>query len=178
MRLYRYSTAIMLSEAIGRLPVAGARRALGTHVLGMHIGRDVKLYRWREVRCGRRISIGDGSIIGLWSTLDGRGGISIGRNVNLSSEVALWTVEHDPNSASFEARASGIEIGDRAWLSFRTTVLPGVAIGEGAVVAAGAVVTKDVAPYAIVGGIPARQIGVRNHELAYDLGDLPAPPFI
>jgi len=178
MRLYRYSAAILLSEAIGRIPIASARRALGTRVLGLRLGPDVRLHRWREIRCGRRITIGAGSIVGFWATLDGRGGITIGRDVNLSSEVALWTVEHDPNSPDFAARDAPIEIGDRAWLSFRVTVLPGVTIGEGAVVAAGAVVTADVEPYTIVGGVPARRIGARERSLTYSLADTPAPPLI
>ena len=56
-------------------------------------------------------------------------------------------------------------IGDRAWLGSRALVLPGVTIGEGAVVAAGAVVTSDVPAYAVVGGVPARAIGARPREL-------------
>ena len=58
-------------------------------------------------------------------------------------------------------------IEDYVWVATRATVLPGVTIGEGAVVAAGAVVTKDVEPYTIVGGVPARSIGVRNRALSY-----------
>ena len=71
-----------------------------------------------------------------------------------------------------------MRIGDWAWLSFRSTILPGVTIGEGAVVAAGAVVTRDVPPYAIVAGIPARVVGERPRELDYDLNTQAAPWFI
>jgi acetyltransferase-like isoleucine patch superfamily enzyme len=114
------------------------------------------------------VTIGDGSVIGFDAILDGRGGLTIGRNVNLSSEVAIWTAQHDHRSPTFAARCAPVTIGDRAWLSFRTTILPGVTIGDGAVVAAGAVVTTDVPPFAIVGGIPARIIGVRTRELSYE----------
>jgi acetyltransferase-like isoleucine patch superfamily enzyme len=62
---------------------------------------------------------------------------------------------------------------ERAWLSFRTTVLPGVTIHEGAVLAAHAVATKDVPPFSIAGGIPARLIGKRNTALTYELTGFP-----
>jgi maltose O-acetyltransferase len=72
-----------------------------------------------------------------------------------------------------------VVVGDHAWLSFRCTVLPGVTIGEGAVVAAGAVVTKDVPRYAIVAGIPARVIGERSPRgLDYDLTLANTPWFV
>ena len=157
----------LTGEAIGKLP-SGTLRVLGAKCLGMKVAPTAKLYRWREVRHGKNISIGDGSIIGMWATLDGRKGISIGKNVNLSSEVALWTLQHDYNSPTFATTGGPIVIGDRAWISFRSTILPGVTIGEGAVVAANSVVTKDVAPYTVVGGIPARKIGERAPGMSYD----------
>jgi maltose O-acetyltransferase len=82
--------------------------------------------------------------------------------------VAIWTWQHDYRHPLFHAFGGPVVIGDRAWLSFRTTILPNVTIGEGAVVAAGAVVTCDVPPFAVVGGIPARIIGHRPTDLTYD----------
>ena len=66
-------------------------------------------------------------------------------------------------------------IGNRAWIGPGTTILHSVNIGEGAVIAAGAVVTKDVEPFAIMAGIPARKIGERNHNLRYEFNGYPAP---
>lgn len=160
-------SSFLVAEAIGRTP-SGNLRSIGARALGMTVAPTAKLYRWREVREGRNITIGDGSIIGMWATLDGREGITIGKNVNFSSEVALWTLQHDYNSPTFETTGGPIVIGDRAWISFRATILPGVTIGEGAVVAANSVVTKDVAPYTVVGGIPAKPIGKRTSDLSYD----------
>jgi len=60
-----------------------------------------------------------------------------------------------------------VEIGDYAWVCSRSIILPGVKVGEGAVVACGAVVTKDVEPYTVVGGIPAKKIADRNKNLEY-----------
>jgi acetyltransferase-like isoleucine patch superfamily enzyme len=144
----------------------------------MQIDSEARLYRWRDIRSGANISIGAGSVIGFSAILDGRRGITIGRNVNLSSEVALWTLQHDHSSPDFDTTGGPIVIRDRAWISFRAVILPGVTIAEGAVVAAGAVVTRDVAPYAIVGGIPARVIGTRRRDLRYSLYDRAAPWFV
>jgi acetyltransferase-like isoleucine patch superfamily enzyme len=146
--------------------------------LGVRIGQGVQLYRWREIRFGRHIRIGDGSVLGFWATLDGRRGIEIGRNVNISSEVAFWTLQHDPQRSDFGLAGGPIVVEDDAWVSFRATILPGVTIGRGAVVAAGAVVTRDVPPYAIVGGVPARVIGQRSQDLSYSLTGGGHPWFI
>jgi acetyltransferase-like isoleucine patch superfamily enzyme len=167
LRGAKSGVAFLAAEAIGRLP-SGALRTAGARALGMTVAPTAKLYRWREVREGRKITIGDGSIIGMWATLDGRESITIGRNVNLSSEVALWTLQHDYNSPTFATSGGPIVIGDRAWISFRATILPGVTIGEGAVVAANSVVTKDVPPYVVVGGIPAKPIAERTTDLSYE----------
>jgi len=159
---------ILGGEWIGRIPIRWIRDRLARRVLGMRVDPSAQLYRWREVRSGRNVTVGAGSVIGLWATLDARvGGITIGRHVNFSSDVAIWTQQHDPRSPDFAAVGGPVTIEDRAWLSFRCTVLPGVTIGEGAVVAAGAVVTTDVAPYTIVGGVPARPIGERPRDLTY-----------
>ena len=144
----------------------------------MDIRPGARLYRWRELRSAHNISIGEGSIIGFDAIMDGREGITLGRNVNLSSEVALWTLQHDPGSPDFAARGAPIVVEDRVWLSFRSTVLPGVRIGEGAVVAAGAVVTHDVAPYTIVGGVPAKLVGHRTRDLRYSFENVRTAWFV
>jgi acetyltransferase-like isoleucine patch superfamily enzyme len=137
---------------------------------GAKLGKNVSLYSGFEVRNPWNLSIGTNSIIGFKCVLDARRGLVIGNYVNFSSEVMIWTLQHDYNSPTFADKGGKVVIGDRAWLSCRSIILPGVTIGEGAVVAAGAVVTKDVAPYTIVGGIPAKEIGKRNRDLTYELG--------
>jgi acetyltransferase-like isoleucine patch superfamily enzyme len=170
-------SAMLLGSIVARVPSASVRRRFYA-LMGLTIGRRAHIYGGMEIRDPRNIAIGEGSVIGLHATLDGREGIEIGRNVNLSSEVAIWTLEHDPQRPDFGAKGGPVIIGDRAWLSFRCTILPGITIGEGAVVAAGAVVTHDVAPFAIVAGVPARQIGERNPDLTYELGRAPAYWFV
>ena len=170
----------LFNDSVGKLPLRSVRLTLATRVLGMTIHPTAQIYRWREVRGGPNISIGSGTVVGLWCSLDGRRGIEIGRNVNISSEVAFWTLQHDHRDPEFGNVGAPIVVGDFAWLSFRSTILPGVTIGEGAVVAAGAIVTKDVAPYSIVGGVPAKLIGDRTRTLTYDWSDArkAAPWFI
>ena len=146
--------------------------------LGLRLGRNSVIYMGTEIRRPSGILIGSQTIIGHSCVLDGRGGLRIGSNVNFSSEVMIWTAQHDPQSPSFETRFAPVVIEDYAWLSCRTVILPGVTIGKGAVVAAGAVVTKSVDPYTVVGGVPAKPIGKRNPNLTYNLTDGGIPLFI
>ncbi|MBW9206904.1 acyltransferase [Mumia sp. zg.B17] len=167
----RAGALLLLTLSLGRLPLRGLRTSLARRLLGLQIARDAVLYRWRDLRYPAGIIIGGGSVIGFDATLDGRRGITIGRNVNLSSEVAMWTLQHDHNDPDFGTEGGPITVGDYAWISFRATILPGVRIGEGAVVAANAVVTRDVPDYAVVGGIPAKVIGQRTRDLDYSISE-------
>ncbi len=116
---------------------------------------------------GDHIRIGDNVVINRKVYLDGRIGIDIKNNISISPEVYILSMEHDPNSPSFATRGSKVIIDDHAWIGARAIILPGVHIGEGAVVAAGAIVTKDVQPYSIVAGVPAKEIGKRNKDIRY-----------
>ncbi|MBB3229752.1 acyltransferase [Halomonas stenophila] len=128
------------------------------------------IYSGVEIRNPWKITIGENSIIGEGCLLDGRRKIEIGKNVNISSGVWIWTLHHDYNCPSFSAIGSKVTIGDRAWVCARATILPGVTVGEGAVVAAGAVVTKDVAAYSVVAGVPAKEVAERRQDLTYQTG--------
>lgn len=176
-RLGRYKSGLeyLGLSLVGAIPSHVARKSL-YRLSGMTIDPSAWIYARCEVRAPHGITVGANSVIGIDAILDGRGGIVIGRNVNLSSEVAIWTADHDPDHPLFQLRQKPVVIEDFAWLSFRTTVLPGVTIGRGSVVAAGSVVAKDVPPYAIVGGIPAKVIRTRPSDLRYR----PAkpPPFL
>lgn len=95
--------------------------------------------------------------------------MKIGNNVDIAQEVNIWTEQHDYNSPTYASVCKPVKIEDYVWIASRATVLPGVTIGKGAVVASGAIVTKDVPPYTVVAGVPARPIGIRNKELTYNL---------
>ncbi|MDQ6956704.1 MAG: acyltransferase [Mariprofundaceae bacterium] len=151
------------------LPSQFVRTRLYRHVFGLQLRGNVTLYGLCELRKPSKIQIGNASIIGEKCLLDGRRGLCIGEQVNISSGVWIWTLHHDVQSPDFAITGSPVVIGDRAWICSRATILPGITIGEGAVVASGAVVTKDVPPFCMVGGIPAKVIGKRNQNLKYNL---------
>lgn len=157
-------------HVIGTLPVHGLRAA-AARAWGATIHPTVTIYHGWEVRGSRTLAIGARSSIGNDAILDARGGLTIGEDVNLSTGVHIWTGQHDWNSPDFAYVAAPVAVGNRVWLSARVTVLPGVRIGEGAVVAAGAVVTRDVPPYALAAGVPAKVIGERRRDLRYRLPD-------
>lgn len=172
----RSGLALSLGRWICNRRTLVLRRFLLRRLVGMHMDRSATIYRGCEIRAPRHIEIGAHSIVGNGCLLDGRRGLRIGDNVNVSSGVWIWTLHHDVNSPDFGVVGAPVTIGDRAWLCSRSTLLPGVTIGDGAVVAAGAVVASDVQPYSIVGGVPAREIGTRSRELAYRLP--PGLPFV
>ena len=151
---------------------SNAVRKLYYKAIGCNIAKKVVFHFKTEIRCPWRLTVGEGTIIGDNAILDAREGLTLGRNVNLSSNVSIYTLQHNHRSpdfgAAFPDRAMAVVVGDRVWLGSNVVVLPGVAIGEGAVVCAGAVVTKDVAPYAVVAGIPARQVSTRPQVLEYE----------
>lgn len=141
--------------------------------LGVKMGKNVTIHFRTELRAPEKLSLGDGSIIGDNAILDARRGLTIGRNVNLSSNVSIYTLQHDHRDPYFGLPSEdkvklSVEIDDRVWLGANVIVLPGVHIGEGAVCCAGCVVTKDVEPFAVVAGIPARKVNERPHNLKYE----------
>lgn len=170
--LTRYANGLLLYELglIGRIPSRTIRTWLLKNIFCVSVGKNVTIYRWKEIRNPWNIQIGDGTIIGDDAILDGRHGIHIGKNCNFSTGVWIWTEQHDYNDPYFNCtnKGGGVVIGDRAWISSRTTILPNIRIGEGTVIAAGAVVTKDCDQYAIYGGVPAKRIKERTHNLEYE----------
>lgn len=161
--VYKY-----MVKKVAYLPSHKLRKFLYRHLFHVKIGKKVTIYYGLEIRCGFKIFIGDGTIIGDNCILDGISGLVIGKNVNFSSNVCVWTMQHDVNDSYFKGLGGSVTIKDRAWVSSNTIVLPNVIIGEGAVLACGAVATKDLEDFKIYGGVPAKEIGVRNSELKYE----------
>lgn len=161
--------ALAYNGLIGRLPSRRLRKlALRLWLGGLGAGTGVQ--RGCRFLNGRKVHLGPRNVINFGCLLDGRKfAIRTGADVSIGPEAAILTLGHDPQSADFADQGGDVVIGDRAWIAYRALILPGVTIGEGAVVAAGAVVTRDVAPYAIVAGNPAREVGTRNRDLAYAL---------
>ena len=116
-----------------------------------------------KVRKLSDIKIGNTTNINPNCMFDSRGGgVEIGDYVDIAPEVNIWTLEHDPQDPDFATKGGRVIIGHYVWIGNRATILPNTTIGEGAVIATGAVVTKDVEAWTIVAGIPARPIGIRN----------------
>jgi acetyltransferase-like isoleucine patch superfamily enzyme len=160
------------NHLIARVPIYSVRSVYLRHVLGFGIGKGASIHMGCTVT-GRSLTIGEGSVINRDCRLDGRGGLTIGSNTSISPECCLLTLTHDVHDAAFAARARRVDIGDRVWIGTRAIVLPGVRIGDGAVVGAGSVVTRDVEAYTIVAGNPARPIGQRKPGLTYSLQYFP-----
>lgn len=84
--------------------------------------------------------------------------ISIGNHVAIGPDVHFFAAGHDTSTLELNDTAGSITVGDNVWICGQSVILQGVTIGEGAVIAAGAVVSHDVEPYTIVGGVPAKKI--------------------
>lgn len=131
---------------------------------GVHIHHSVPIYRGFSWRNGGDFVVGKGSSIGINNMFDSRMGLYIGKNVCFSDRVTIWTLQHDYNDMNFSTKGGSVKIGDFVWVGCNVVILPGVSIGEGAVLASGCVVTKDVDSYTVVGGIPAKKIAERKRQ--------------
>ncbi len=169
--------SIYVSHLIGSLPSHVLRRILYRTVLHVKMGEKVVIYKGCEMRASYKIHIGKGTIVGNDCILAAQRGITLGENVNIGYGVWIWAGQHDIHDPYFSTEAKGsrgpVAVGNRVWLGARTIILGGVTIGEGAVIASGAVVTRDVEPFSIYGGIPARKIGERNRDLLYEFDGKP-----
>ncbi|MDO4950423.1 MAG: acyltransferase [Bacteroidales bacterium] len=109
------------------------------------------MFRSVSVRNPKGLVIERGTSIGPGVLLDARKGLHIGKNVTIACDAIVWSLHHDMNSLDFHVVGGKTEIADYAWICSRAIVLPGVKIGRGAVIASGAVVTKDVEPLCVMG---------------------------
>ena len=116
-----------------------------------------------------RLEVGEGSIVNRGVYLDNRGGLVIGRQVSIAHDVRIYTMGHDVHDPAFATLAKPVAIDDHAVLFAGAMVMPGVHLGAGSVVMAGAVVTRSVPPRRIVGGNPAVDLGERRLTPAYRL---------
>lgn len=171
-RLYNYvlDFELMVLRWIGHVP-SHLFRKLFYRLAGIEIGKGSTIHMWANFFEPNNIRIGQDTIIGDHAFLDGRASLIIGNHVDIASQVLIYNSEHDLEKEDFSARVESVEIEDYVFIGPRVIILPGVKIGKGAIVAAGAVVTKDVPEFAIVGGVPAKEIGERkNKNLNYRLG--------
>ena len=151
----------------GSIPSHHFRRFVYRYLFNVRIGRG-SIIHWKTSFFGPSgVQIGEYCNIGNNAFLDGRRGLAIGNRVATGAEIMIYSLQHDIESPSFEVIGGPVVIEDYVYIGPRAIILPNIKIGYGAVVAAGAVVTKDVPPYAVVGGIPAQYLRERNHNLDY-----------
>lgn len=131
-------------------------------LVGLRIGQKSKIHMGTKFFNPAGVEVGADTVIGDRAFLDGRAPLIIGNHVDIASEVMIYNSEHDIEDPEFSATEESVEIGDYAFIGPRAIILPGVKIGRGAVVAAGAVVSDDVKDFEIVGGVPAQKIGERR----------------
>jgi acetyltransferase-like isoleucine patch superfamily enzyme len=156
----------LANHFIAHVPSFRVRHWYYRRVLGYAIGRDSSVHMGVFVT-GDRIKLGNNVVVNRRCYLDGRMGVEVRNNVSISPEVYIVSLEHDPDSPVFATRGGTVVIEDHVWIGARALITPGVRIGEGAVIGAGAVVTKDIRPYRIAVGVPAREIRDRPRTLDY-----------
>lgn len=156
----------LIDIALSLIPYVPSRhlKYILLKMAGVKLSKNVKFVGPFSIRNHKGLIIKDGVSIGPKVLLDARQSLTIGENAVIAYEAIIWTYNHDYNDIHFCGKGAPVEIGDYSWICSRSIILPGVNIGEGAVVASGAIVTKTVPPYAIVAGIPAKIIGYREQK--------------
>jgi acetyltransferase-like isoleucine patch superfamily enzyme len=167
IRIMYQGFVLFLATLVGFVPSHHFRRFMYRHIFGMRLGKGSIIHWQARFFDLPGIQIGDYCNMGNNAFLDGRRGIKIGNFVDTGSEVMIYTLQHNIDSPTFDVEGGPVMIEDYVYLGPRVIILPNVRIGRGAVVGAGAVVTKDVPEYAVMGGVPAKFIRERGHDLNY-----------
>ena len=139
----------------------GWRRFL-LRLFGARVGQSVNIYNSAVIYFPWNLEIGDWSSIGEWALIYNLGTVRIGARVTISQRAHLCAGTHDHRDPALPLLKPPITVEDQAWVAADAFVGPGVMIGEGAVIGARAVVVRNVEPWAVVAGNPARTIGHRE----------------
>ena len=160
VRALWYFVSQLIFES-GWFPIYGLKRLL-LRLFGASIGRGVIVKPRVRIKYPWHLTVGDDCWIGEQAWIDNLATVNLSNDVCLSQGVYLCTGGHDFRRVTFDLIVKPIVIESEVWISTRAVILPDVTIGRGAVVAAGAVVSKDVPAAVIVGGCPAEVIGERE----------------
>lgn len=147
----------------------GRTRAILFKPFFKSMGRNVVIMDHCRFYSPKGIEIGNNVFINNLCRISGPGGVSIGNDVSFGPNVNIYSSTHNFSRTDLPINQQGmtthpVSIGDDVWLGANCVILAGVSIGKGAVIGANAVVTKDVAAYAIVGGVPAVELKRRGNE--------------
>ena len=174
-RIYKFCGAVLFycyNSFLTHFPVYAVRHAFLRLALRIPVGKKSSVHMGCFIT-GRRIRIGDHTAVNRKCYLDGRAGLTIGSCVSISPEVYIMSLTHDAQNGGFPAVGREVVIQDYVWIGARAMILPGVTLSKGCIVGAGSIVTKDVPPYAVVAGVPAKQIGERPKDLHYQVDYFP-----
>lgn len=160
-------TEYIVNDILPHIPFWWGRKSY-LNLLHCKIGRGSFIMKKCYILNPWNLCIGNHSHINRDCIIDARNRITIGNNVSISHRVSIMTGSHNKDSRHFDYTAQPIVIDDYVWIGIGSTILQGVHIGCGAVVCAGAVVNRDIAPFTIVGGVPAKVIGSRRKDLDYE----------
>lgn len=149
-------------------PVGDWLRLGVTRLFARRMGK-VRIYEGVTIWYPYRVEIGDRVTLNEWVYIDGFGGVEIGNGVRIAHRASIMSSDHQFDDPSLFIHEQGLiaertVLEDDVWVGASTVILPGVRVGKGAIIAAGAVVTRSVEPYHIVGGVPARTIGIRGQR--------------
>lgn len=136
-------------------------------VMKFSIGTGTTIFMGCKFDCAKGLTIGNNSCINANCRLDSRGLLKIGNCVSVSEDVIFLTADHNEELIGVPDREKKVVIGDYVWIGTRAMVLPGITVEKGAVIAAGAVVSKNVEKLAVVGGVPAKFIKYRPENFDY-----------
>lgn len=164
--IWRHLGTVIYNFGFTFFPSHTVRQAV-LRLWGAKIGSRVGIFRGTTVLGIKGIEIGDNSTIGFRCLLDGRGGLTIGANVVIASDVQFIAGHHLPDTDDFDWIIEATRVEDFVWIASRSTVLEGLTIGRGAVIGACSLVRRSVPPMTIAAGIPARLLRERHSALDY-----------
>jgi acetyltransferase-like isoleucine patch superfamily enzyme len=149
---------------LGQNALVGHRfRRMLAPLIFRRVGQNFKCWNFVEWSYGYNLSFGDNVVIHRHVLLDDRGGIEIGNNVSISDYANIYSHSHDVDDIQ-KVSNQLTTIGDSVRITYHATVLSGVHIGEHAMIGTGAVVTKDIEPYHIALGIPAKTVKIKSRK--------------
>lgn len=151
----------VLNATIFRVLPRALRHVL-LRIFGAKIGKMCVIYPTAKIYAPWNLIAADGVVVGPRVDLYNKAMISLGEQTVLSQDSYVCTASHEVNSMSMALVVNPIGIGKQVWVASRAIVLPGVTIEDGAVIAAGSVVTKNVESWSVVGGNPAKFIKKRK----------------
>lgn len=164
---YHFFAFYITNYLIAFVPIRFVRNFWYKCVLQTTIGKKTYIDMGIYFMCPWRLQIGSFTHINRRCFIDSRASVKIGNSVCISHSVSIITASHDINSKKFLSVEKEIVIGDYVFVGANATILQGVSIGTGAVVCAGSVVTKNIEPYSVVAGVPAKVISKRTKILDY-----------